>query len=42
MRVIAEPGESSADCIRRHVREPDDNSVRYTVVQWACESDASL
>jgi hypothetical protein len=36
------PNESVAGCIRRHGRDPVDASVRYTVVRWACESDARL
>ena len=40
--VFAMPTESEADCIRRHGHDPDDASVRYTVVRWACESDARL
>ena len=40
--VFALPSESVEDCIRRHGRDPDDSSVRYTVVRWASESDARL
>jgi hypothetical protein len=40
--VFAMPNESVEDCPRRHGHDPDDNSVRYTVVRWACESDARL
>lgn len=40
--VFAMPEEAVADCIRRHGRDPEDASVRYTVVRWACESDARL
>jgi hypothetical protein len=40
--VFAMPTESVGDCIRRHGHDPDDNSVRYTVVRWACESDTRL
>jgi hypothetical protein len=40
--VFAMPDETVADCVRRHGRDPDDGSVRYTVVRWACESDARL
>ena len=40
--IFATPSESVEDCIRRHGRDPADISVRYTVVRWACESDARL
>lgn len=40
--VFAMPSETVADCIRRHGRDPDDSSVRYTVVRWASASDARL
>ena len=31
IRFIAEPGESSADCIRRHGRDPDAPGAHYIV-----------
>ena len=40
--VFAMPEETMADCIRRHGHDPDDSSVRYTVVRWVSESDARL
>ena len=40
--VFAMPTESVSDCIRRHGHDPDDASVRYTVVRWVSESDARL
>jgi len=40
--VFAMPSESLEDCIRRHGHDPEDVSLRYTVVRWACESDARL
>jgi hypothetical protein len=40
--VFAMPNESVAGCIRRHGHDPDDGSVRYTLVRWASESDARL
>lgn len=40
--VFAMPSESVEDCLRRHGRDPDDVSARYTVVRWASESDARL
>ena len=40
--IFAMPNESVAGCMRRHGRDPDDHSVRYTVVRWASESDARL
>jgi hypothetical protein len=40
--VFAMPTESESNCIRRHGHNPDDASVRYTVVRWAVESDARL
>lgn len=40
--VFAMPSESVGDCIRRHGHDPDDVTVRITVVRWACESDARL
>jgi hypothetical protein len=36
------PEETVADCILWHGFDPDDSSVRYTVVRWASESDARL
>ena len=40
--VFAMPSESVEDCIRRHGHDPEDVSLRHTVVRWACESDARL
>ena len=40
--VFAMPRESDEDSIRRHGRDPEDGSVRYTVLRWASESDAKL
>jgi hypothetical protein len=40
--VFATPTESVEDCVRRHGHDPDDVTVHYTVVRWACESDARL